>query len=146
MREEKLINEDVKAKIKELAEDIDIAMMETNLGNRPTHIVPMSTKDVDDEGCIWFLSNRNSDHNENLDSDKSVQLIYSQPSKMEFMTIYGQAFITTDKNVLDRYYSTSDDTWFEGVDDPNLTAIKVIPEEAYYWDSKEGKFVSFLPL
>ncbi|HET8737332.1 MAG TPA: pyridoxamine 5'-phosphate oxidase family protein [Pricia sp.] len=146
MREEKLINEDAKAKIKNLAEDIDIAMMETNLGNRPAHIVPMSTKDVDDEGCIWFLSNKNSDHNLNLDSDKSVQLIYSQPSKMEFMTIYGQAFITTDKNVLDRYYSTSDDTWFEGVDDPNLTAIKVIPEEAYYWDSQEGKFVSFLPL
>ncbi|MBW8201152.1 pyridoxamine 5'-phosphate oxidase family protein [Flagellimonas abyssi] len=141
-----LFSNEAKQKIKELAEDIDIAIMETNLGSKPSHTIPMSTKEVDDEGCIWFLSNKNSEHNSYLNSDKSIQLIYSKPSDMEFMTVYGHAFITTDRTVLEKYYGKSDDTWFDGVDDPNLTAIKVIPEDAHYWDTRHGKFASLLKM
>lgn len=146
MSEKHLFNKEAKKKLKELAEDIDIAMMETNLGAKPSHYIPMSTKEVDNEGCIWFLSNKNSDHNAHLNSDKSIQLVYSKPSNMEFMTLYGKAFITTDRAILERYYGKMDDTWFEGIDDPNLTAIKVIPEDIHYWDTKNGKFVSLLKM
>ena len=141
-----LFSNEAKQKLKELAEGIDITIMETNLGSKPSHTIPMSTKEVDDEGCIWFLSNKNSEHNSYLNSDNSIQLIYSKPSDMEFMTVYGQAFITTDRTVLEKYYGKSDDTWFDGVDDPNLTAIKVIPEDAYYWDTRHGKFTSLLKM
>jgi general stress protein 26 len=34
-------------------------------------------------------------------------------------------------------------TWFtEGEDDPRITVIKVVPTEAYYWDTKHGKAVA----
>lgn len=141
-----LFNKEATQKLKELAEGIDIAIMETNLGARPSHTIPMSTKEVDDEGCIWFLSNKNSEHNSHLNSNKDLQLIYSKPSDMEFMTVYGKAFITTDRKVLEKYYEQTDDTWFKGIDDPNLTALKVIPEEAHYWDTTHGKFTSFLKM
>lgn len=146
MSKNNLFNEEAKAKIKELAENIDFAMMETHLGSKPTHIIPMSTKDVDDEGCIWFLSNKNSEHNGYLVADNSIQLIYSKPSDMEFMTIFGHAFISTERPVLEKYYGKSDDAWFDGIDDPNLTAIKVIPKDAHYWDAKNGKLVSLLKM
>jgi general stress protein 26 len=29
-----------------------------------------------------------------------------------------------------------------GVDDPNLSVIKVIPEDGYYWNNKNGKMVA----
>ena len=146
MSEKNLFNEEAKVKLKELAENIDFTMMETNLTAKPSHIIPMSTKEIDSEGCIWFLSNKNSEHNSFLKSDNSVQLIYSKPSDMEFMTVFGHAFITTEKAVLELLYGPSDDAWFDGVDDPNLTAIKVIPKEAYYWDTKNGKLVSLLKM
>ena len=43
-------------------------------------------------------------------------------------------------------YSKVDDTWFRGTDDPNLSAIKVNPEEAYYWDTKSNKYVSLFKM
>jgi len=146
MGKNNLFNEEAKAKIKELAENIDFAMMETHLGAKPTHIVPMSTKEVDEDGCLWFLSNKNSEHNGYIDADNSIQLIYSKPGDMEFMTIFGHAFITTERSVLEKYYGKSDDAWFDGIDDPNLTAIKVIPQDAHYWDTKNGKLISLLKM
>lgn len=146
MSENNLFNEEARSKMKELAENIDFTMMETNLNGKPSHIVPMSTKEIDVDGCIWFLSNKNSDHNSFLNSDNSIQLIYSKPSDMEFMTIFGHASVTTDKAILEALYGKSDDAWFEGVDDPNLTAIKVVPKAAHYWDTKNNKLVSLLKI
>lgn len=146
MSEKHLFNEEARAKIKEMAENIDFTMMETKLGSKPTHIIPMSTKEVDENGNIWFLSNKNSEHNGHLANDSTIQLIYSKPSDMEFMTIFGQASITTDRQTLEKYYDESDDTWFDGIDDPNLTAIQVMPKDAYYWDTKNGKLVSLLKM
>jgi len=128
-------------KRKELGEGIDFAMMQTNLMVTPSHSIPMGTKEVDEEGFIWFLNNKNSmTHNRHLISDKSIQSMYSKPSAMEFMTVYGHAFITTDRAVLEPFYRKSEDTLFKGMDDPNLTAIKVVPEDAHYWETKNGKF------
>lgn len=146
MSEKPLFNEEARNKLKELAENIDIAIMETNLSAKPAHTIPMSTKEVDTDGAIWFLSNKNSTHNRHINSDTNIQLIYSDPNKMEFMTVFGNAYITTDKALLERYYGTTDDTWFDGVDDPNLTAIKVIPETAHYWDTQNGKFISLIKM
>ena len=33
-----------------------------------------------------------------------------------------------------------------GKDDPNITLIKVIPSEGYYWDTKHGTAVAFLKM
>jgi hypothetical protein len=32
------------------------------------------------------------------------------------------------------------------VDDPNLTLLKVQPQNVYYWDAEAGKMVSFLKI
>lgn len=146
MAQKNLFNKEALEKLKALAEGIDFTMMETNLTNKPSHVVPMSTKDVDLEGNIWFLSNKNSLHNSNIASDKDIQLIYAQPSSMEFLIVFGAASITSDKETIKQYYSKSDDAWFNGVEDPNITAIKVTPKEVQYWDTKNGMLVSLLKM
>lgn len=133
-------------KIRELAKSIDFTMMATNLGKKPFHAIPMSTKKVDDEGRIWFLSNKNSDHNHHISVSNETQLIYSDPGSFEFLTIYGFAKITTDKSIIEELYGSGDDAWFDGVDDPNITAISVHPEKAHYWDSKHNKLISLLKM
>ena len=38
-------------------------------------------------------------------------------------------------------------TWFnEGYDDPELTLLKIVPEDGYYWDSKDGRIVSLFKM
>ncbi len=133
-------------KMKKLVNDIDFAMLLTDLNTQPISAVPMSTKKVDEQGNIWFLSGLNSDHNANIVKSTEVQLLYSDISDMEFISIYGRATIIADPDILNDLYEKSDDAWFTGKDDPNLTAIKVTPEEAYYWDTKQNKYISLFKM
>ena len=146
MSTENLNNEEAREKLKGLVDDIGVAMMVTGLGKIPLNAVPMSTKKVDDNGDIWFLSLRNSEHNMNITEDKQVQLLYSDPSDMEFVSVYGQGEIVTNREILEDLYDEMSDAWFDGPDDPNLTAIRFHPREAYYWNNKSNKYVTLYKL
>ncbi len=146
MSTENLTSKEAINKMTELVNDIDFAFLVTNLSKQPLSAVPMSTKKVDDQGNIWFLSGLNSDHNTNIVRSPEVQLLYSDPSDMEFISIYGRASIIADPQILKDLYEKSDDAWFAGEDDPNLTAIKIIPDEAYYWDTKQNKYISLFKM
>lgn len=139
-------DQEAKAKLKELAEDIDFCMMATDFTAPPIHAIPMSTKKVDEKGSIWFLSGADSDHNKNIKKFGNTQLIYAKPTDMEFMTVYGPASVVTDRKVIKELYDKSDDNWFNGPDDPNATAIEVRPQEAHYWDTKDSKLVAMFKM
>ena len=141
-----LYNEEAKDKIKEIVTDVDYAMMATQLESKPSHIVPMSTKKVDEEGNIWFLSGQDSEDNTNILKDASVELIYSHPGKMTFMSLYGHAEIVVNETILKELYSDSDNNWFDGPEDPNLSAIKVKPDSAHYWEPKHNKLVTLFKI
>ena len=76
-------------KLKEFAESIDFAMLCTELHSYPFHAIPMSTRRVDADGAIWFLSGQDSTHNANIAKDSRVALIYAEPRSMRFLSIYG---------------------------------------------------------
>ncbi|MCM4160928.1 general stress protein [Antarcticibacterium flavum] len=146
MSTENLTSKEALEKMTSLVDDIKFTMLLTDLDTQPISAVPMTTKKVDEHGDIWFLSGLNSDHNSNIVKNPKVQLLYSAPGDMEFISIYGDATISTDKAVLEELYNKKDDAWFTGVDDPNLTAIKVVPKEAYFWDTKDNKYVSLFKM
>ncbi len=146
MSTENLYSTEAKEKIKEMVNDIKQAMFATNLGSKPMSIVPMSTQKVDDQGNIWFLSGADSDHNRDLKTDKDTQLIYANPKGVEYLSIFGKSEVTKDKEILKELYNNISDNWFDGVDDPNLTAIKFAPKEAMYWDPKNNKYITILKL
>lgn len=146
MSTENLNQEKAQDKLKELIDDIGVAMMVTALGKKPLNAIPMTTKKVDKQGNIWFLSLKTSEHNSNITQFKEVQLLYSDPSDMEYVSVYGLGEITTDRKVLEELYDKTSDNWFENIDDPNLTAIKVTPQQAYYWDTKTNKYITLYKL
>src|SRR5690606_35624311 len=81
-----------------------------------------------------------------LMNDPNLHLIYADKSGMQFLNVYGMATITTDRKIIDELYGKTVDAWFEGKDDPNITAISVRPKEAYYWDPKNNKLVSLVKM
>ena len=129
-----------------MVEDIKVAMFTTRLDKQPLSVVPMHTKEVDKEGNIWFLSRNDSDHNSDLLKKSETQLLYSDPSSMKFISVYGDAEIITDQAVLDDLYNKKDNAWFDGNEDPNLTAIKFTPKQAAYWNNDSNQLVTFLKL
>jgi general stress protein 26 len=146
MSTENLNKEESIQKLKEHIDDTSVAMMLTGLDKKPIRAVPMYTKKMDEQGNIWFLSGRSSDHNKDLIKNKDVQLLYSNTSDMEFLSIYGEAEISSNKDSIEELYAKTDDNYFKGQDDPEVTVIKVKPQEAYYWDNKSNKFLTLLKL
>jgi len=142
-----LSREEANNKIKELAKKADTCLFTTLLTKLPLTTRPMSTREVDDNGCLWFFSRRDSNKNREIAIDNRVQLFYSNFSNSEYMSLYGKATILTDKNKAKELWSAIAKTWFnEGYDDPELTLIKIEPEDGYYWDTNDGKVISLLKM
>jgi general stress protein 26 len=134
-------------KIKELVKDANICMFITNISDAPLTGRPMSTADVDEEGNIWFFSKMGSDKNIDIARDNRVQLFYCNKGSSEYLSVYGTAEIIHNKGTIDELWTPIAKAWFhEGKDDPTITAIKVTPEDAYYWDTKGTKMVSLLKI
>ncbi len=138
--------DEAQKKYKELAENIEYAMMVTHLDQTPLHAIPMQAKRVDDNGTTYFLSNATSEHNANIETDARCQLLFSEKHSMEFLSVYGKAMITRDKALIHDLYESIDDNWFEGKDDPAITVISFHPESGQYWDSQSNALVSLFKL
>ena len=136
-------------KLKELAEDINICLFCNDLQiKEPSSYRPMSTKKVDDEGNIWFFSDRNSNKNKAIaEGNNTIQLIYAHPAKVSFLIVTGQAEIIYDQNKVAELWNSLDKTWFkEGKDDPAISLIRIRPEKAHYWDAKGNRMINFLKM
>ena len=140
-----LTTTDAVKKIREIAKDANICMFVTDLSSLPLSGRPMATQEVDEGGNIWFMSDTNSDKNRDIENDDRVQLFYSHTGNYEYLSVFGRAEIVHDRNKIEELWTEMAKTWFEeGKDDPDISLIKVIPEDAYYWDTKNNKLVSLL--
>lgn len=137
-----LISGEAVAKLRDLTEHCPTCMFGTRLETIPFHVCPMHTQEVDDEGNLWFFSGLDSEHAAQIREDPRVQLIYSNPSKYEFLTVFGEATILHDAEKIDKLWKPLVKAWFPGgKEDPNLSLIRVAPSNAHYWDTKDGKLV-----
>lgn len=128
------------AKIKDLAEEIDICVFCTYEGDR-LQARPMSTQKVDDEGNVWFLSDKKSDMNRQILADNEVELLYAKGYD-RYLVLHGTAEILYDKEKIKELWKPHVKIWFtEGVDDPRISVIKVKYDDGHYWDTKNGKIV-----
>ena len=134
-------------KLKQIAKDADVCMFATNLSGIPISARPMSTRDVDDDGTIYFFSRDSSNKNNEITADERVQLFYSNNSSYEYLSVFGTASIVKDEALAKELWTHWSKAWFEqGPDDAELTIIKVVPEYVYYWDTKNNKMVSLLKI
>jgi general stress protein 26 len=105
---------------------------------------PMSVQKTDDDGSLWFLSANDSHKNAEITANPAVQLLFQGSSYSDFVTLYGHAAITEDKEKIKELWHPILKTWFtEGIDDPRISVIQVIPQTGYYWDTRHGKLVAF---
>lgn len=88
-----------------------------------------------------------SNKNQHIEQDNRVQLLYANKGSSEYLTIYGTAEIIFDKNKNEELWNAFIKVWFkEGKDDPEISLIKVTPEDAYYWDTKNNRMITLLKL
>jgi len=136
-----LTNDAAVNKIKDLAENIKTCMFCTYVGDK-LNSRPMAAQKIDEEGNLWFLSDKRSDKNEEILQNSKVELFFTEPHD-QFLTIHGNATISYDRDMIKELFTPIVKVWMpEGEEDPNLSIIKVVPEEGYYWNNKHNKVVA----
>jgi general stress protein 26 len=145
MSKENLFSTEAIKKLKELSEKARTCMFITDLKSKlPFNARPMSLQECDEEGNLWFISSKESNKNMEISEDNRVQLYFMNNNDYEYLSILGKAYIYDDKSTIEDKWSIFANAWFDGKNDPNVSIIRVTPEEAYYWDTKSGKFISML--
>ena len=133
-------------KIKELAEKATSCFFCTDLkSGRPFATRPMSVQTVDEEGNIWFLMASDSQTVKQLNADATVQLLFQGSHHSDFLSIYGTASVSSDKEKIKEFWQPILKTWFtEGENDPRIRVVKTVPDDGYYWDTKHGGLIAFV--
>jgi general stress protein 26 len=110
---------------------------------KPVPTRPMSVRDVDEQGRLWFLSASDSRQNAEIAADPAVQLMFQGSSHAGFLTLYGHATISYDRAKIEELWEPILKVWFTGgIDDPRITVIEVTPADGYYWDTKHNRVIA----
>lgn len=134
-------------KFRELVKHESVCLFTTRLTEVPLATRPMTVQKVSDDGTFWFLSPEDSDKNQDIMVDPRVQLFFVNTSDYEFLSVYGRATVTRDRELIKEMWTDIAKAWFpEGENDPTITVIGVTPEEGFYWDTKSGKLVSIVKI
>ena len=113
----------------------------------PLKTRPMSVQKVDEAGSFWFLSASDSHKNAEIEIDNKVQLLFQGSDYSDFLSVYGVASISRDKQLIKELWEPLLKTWFtEGIDDPRITVIHVETQQGYYWDNKHGNAVALVKM
>ncbi|MBC7366262.1 MAG: pyridoxamine 5'-phosphate oxidase family protein [Undibacterium sp.] len=134
-------------KIRDLAKAARICLFGTAPARFPLTVSPMAVQAVDEAGNLWFLSARSSVRNLHIGQDARVQLLFANTGDSQYLTVHGTATVSDDRALREKYWTPIAKTWMHGgVDDPELTVIKVAIKDGYYWDTEHGKAVALLKI
>jgi general stress protein 26 len=142
---EDLFRAEAAKKIIELGEKAKTCFFCTSIkSGEPVATRPMSVQKFDKDGTLWFLSSTDSYKNQHISEDPFVQLLFQGSHYSDFLSLYGEATISQDKEIIKELWEPILKTWFtDGIDDPRISVIRFEPLSGYYWDTKHGQVVAF---
>lgn len=108
---------------------------------------PMSTCKFDDDGSIWFFTDIRSEKVRDIENDTEVRLLYADPKKNTYLDIQGEAELVTERRRIEQLWTPIVKIWFpDGVDDPNLCLLRIVPFSALYWEAESSKMVQAIKI
>lgn len=124
-------------KVQEIIKNVKFAMMNTVNKKGDVHAWPMTTNEASIGAKeIWFIGDKTSDVVKDLQDNKNVGLSYATQDAKNYVSISGNAELSTDKDKLDELWSPMDSAFFEqGKEDPDVQLIKVVPHGIECWIS-----------
>jgi general stress protein 26 len=129
-----------------LIKDIDIAMV-TTIDRGVLRSRPMATQETDFDGELWFFTSRQTHKAEEIEKENRVNVSYSDPADKRYVSMSGTAELVDDRAKMEELWAPAYLAWFpKGLEDPNLTLLKVTVEQAEYWDATSSALVEALGL
>lgn len=129
-------------KLGELIHDIRVAMLTTRDAEGLLHSRPMATLGKRFDGVLWFFNGGSSLKSHEIATDQEVNVSYAEPRLNRYVSVVGRAKVVRDRKKAEELWTPLLQAWFpKGLDDPDLTLVRVDVLRAEYWDAPAGKAV-----
>jgi len=116
-----------------LIDDIQTCMLTTRDEGR-LRSRPMGFSFDRDTHEFRLLTRKSSHKAEELAANPEVNLAFARPDRHEFVSVSGQAYLTTDSHLIEAVWTEDADAWFKGgKEDPEAAVIRVVPSQGEYW-------------
>ena len=123
------------AKIRELIEGIEFAMLTTMAEDGSLHARPMATQKAEFDGTLWFFTGASSHKVAELDVDHRVGLTYTSTDGKRWIALSGAAVLVRDRAKMEELWTKDVEIYFEnGLDDPDVSLLKVSVDRGEYWE------------
>ncbi len=120
----------------DLLRRIDMTMMVTRAPSGPLDCRPMQVAecDVEQGGAIWFVTSVETRKVKEIHDDPRVLLVSQQDGL--YLAVWGNAEIVDDRKKATALWKDAYRAWFpNGLNDPDLRLVRVVPHSAEYWDN-----------
>ncbi len=102
----------------------------------------MGISKVEDDGTMWFFAKLMSKKVEELEHDERVCVVILNERKNNYLMVHGKGSISFDKQKMKELWNPAMKAWFpEGLEDQDILLIKVVPQQANYWESSSSQMV-----
>jgi len=131
-------------KVQELLQTFHTAMLVTHMGDGTLHARPMEIALAGKDCHVWFFTGIDSPKTAEIRQDEEVLLTF-QKDHQRYLSLSGTADLVTDRDTIASLWKEPYRVWFpEGVNDPDLALVHVIPAYAEYWDNSGTEGVRYL--
>jgi len=137
-------NQEKEKKLLEILHEFKVCMFTTHDQSEGFYSRPMAITEIDQEDCIWFITNKGSTQLKVLHlSDQA--LITAQNGFTTSLTLNGNAEEINNNSKLKSIWKPVYDVWFkDGIEDPEVTLIKFTAKSGEYWDNSGMLKIKYL--
>ena len=134
---------DTHEKLIDLIQDFSTAMLVTCSDDGSLDARPMAVAQAEDDGQIWFVTDRNSGKVEDLLLDSEVAVTMQGSGK--YVSLSGTAHPADVRAKLDELWSEAWKVWFpEGKASESIVLLRIEPTRGEFWDNSGLTGVKYL--
>ena len=120
--------------LRRLLKGMPVGMLTTQTPDGASHTRPMLVHEIDDDGWLWFLTDRHSRKACELIHNPLATIAFQSKKGDRYVSVHGTAVIVRDDVQLRRLWNPTMRSWFPRPGrDPELVLVAVRVESAEYW-------------
>jgi len=129
-------------KLAGMIREIRICMLTTVEADGELRSRPMAVQEVEFDGDLWFFTDDRSPKLTEILNERQVCVALSDPKSQRYISLSGVGTIVDDHAKMAELWKPMLKAWFpKGLEDPDLTLLKVHVRKAEYWDAPPNSVV-----
>jgi general stress protein 26 len=129
---------DVKAKTRHYLDSVKTVSLATCMDNKPSCRI-MEIQKVEDDLKILFVAHKSSPKVAQISKDSNACIVSFNDETVRDIRLFGRVEVLIDMEAKKYVWKEELEPYFQGgINDPELTVLKFIPERLEYRDMKAG--------